>query len=113
MTPARPSWPSEVPDNPGWEYEESVRCVVCPGCAFTFAAIHNDSGTNRYTCPNCEGGLATPEAPSEEVAKALEELVATFVLRIGGKVEKRRAEALTAARLALAKWGATREETKP
>lgn len=35
-----------------WQIEEGVRCVVCPGCAFTFDATHTDPD-GSYSCPNC------------------------------------------------------------
>lgn len=35
-----------------WEIEEGVTCVVCPGCAFTFDAVHTDQD-GTYSCPNC------------------------------------------------------------
>lgn len=36
-----------------WVIIDGVRCVVCPGCAFTFDAIHVDADSGRYSCPNC------------------------------------------------------------
>jgi hypothetical protein len=41
-----------------WAIEEQERCVVCPGCAFTFAACHTDGDTGGYSCPVC--GAHTP-----------------------------------------------------
>lgn len=47
----------------GWDIEEGVRCVVCPACAFTFAAVHEDFGGSGYTCPNCSA--STDDGPDE------------------------------------------------
>ena len=45
---------------------ETVECVVCPSCAFTFDARHSDEGVEpeRYTCPSCEVDalLADPDS---------------------------------------------------
>jgi hypothetical protein len=48
-----------------WEIEEGVRCVVCPACAFTFDAIHKDTGRDGYSCPCCGYGahIDGSEAP--------------------------------------------------
>ena len=36
------------------EYEDGVRCVVMPCCAFTMDACHTDGDDpNTYTCPQC------------------------------------------------------------
>lgn len=36
------------------EREQGVECVVCPVCAFTFDADHeNDTPEGGYTCPLC------------------------------------------------------------
>lgn len=41
-----------------WETEANVLCVVCPDCAFTFDACHeNDTPEGGYSCPVC----AVPE----------------------------------------------------
>lgn len=43
----------------GWQVERGVTCVVCPDCAFTFDADHEDDRPEGgYTCPNC-----SPEEP--------------------------------------------------
>lgn len=37
-----------------WEREAHVTCVVCPHCAFTFDALHeNDTPERGYSCPAC------------------------------------------------------------
>jgi hypothetical protein len=36
----------------GWAVEEAVTCVACPDCAFTFDALHEDTG-GGYSCPAC------------------------------------------------------------
>lgn len=36
-----------------WVIEENVTCVVCPECAFTFAADHVDVDDPIYHCPAC------------------------------------------------------------
>jgi len=40
------------------DYEDGVRCVVMPCCAFTFDACHTDDKSDppTYTCPQCGGG---------------------------------------------------------
>lgn len=38
--------------DPIWEREDGVECVVCPVCAFTFDAAHEDT-TGGYSCPAC------------------------------------------------------------
>lgn len=50
--------PSRTADygTPEWTVEEGVRCVVCPGCAFTFDALHTDTGSDGYSCPCCGFG---------------------------------------------------------
>lgn len=41
-----------LPD--GWVTEDGVRCVVCPTCAFTYDAYHEDtSRPGYYSCPIC------------------------------------------------------------
>jgi hypothetical protein len=47
-------------DNPplrdGWTYAEGVLCVVCPVCAFTFDAFHDQANApepHTYACPDC------------------------------------------------------------
>lgn len=48
----------------GWQVERGVTCVVCPDCAFTFDADHEDDRPEGgYTCPNC-----SPEEPVEGFA---------------------------------------------
>jgi hypothetical protein len=39
------------------DYEDGVRCVVMPCCAFTMDASHTDHGIDppQYTCPCCAG----------------------------------------------------------
>ena len=45
---------SYVDPDPIFELEAAVVCVVCPGCAFTFDAVHeDDDGSRNYTCPVC------------------------------------------------------------
>lgn len=39
---------------PHWEQIEGVVCVVCPDCAFTFGAEHQNTRGGGYTCPNCQ-----------------------------------------------------------
>jgi len=43
----------------GWAVETGVPCVVCPGCAFTFDACHEDASAGGYSCPSC--GYGSPE----------------------------------------------------
>jgi hypothetical protein len=40
-----------------WTTEDNVTCVVCPGCAFTFDAIHTNP-EGGYSCPVCAAVLA-------------------------------------------------------
>lgn len=56
------------------EYEDGVRCVVMPCCAFTFDASHTDDGSDppTYTCP-----LGHPPA----VVEALHEIERMAVAR--------------------------------
>lgn len=35
-----------------WQVTESVTCVSCPECAFTFDADHGEAG-GGYDCPAC------------------------------------------------------------
>jgi NTP pyrophosphatase (non-canonical NTP hydrolase) len=37
----------------GWTVHTGVTCVECPGCAFTFAADHEDHPHGGFSCPNC------------------------------------------------------------
>lgn len=39
--------------DPRWDTEDSVDCVVCPVCAFTFDARHVTDSTGEYDCPVC------------------------------------------------------------
>ena len=43
-----------------WEIERDRTNVVCPECAFSFDAIHQD-GDGGYTCPLCEPAPASGE----------------------------------------------------
>jgi hypothetical protein len=46
--------PSPKESGKVWELEEGVTCVVCPDCAFTFDAVHeNDEPEGTYSCPLC------------------------------------------------------------
>jgi hypothetical protein len=36
-----------------WNVERNVTCVVCPTCAFTFDANHQDVASRGYSCPVC------------------------------------------------------------
>ena len=44
------------------EFENGVRCVTMPCCAFTFDADHTDQDGKTYTCPLCSPA-ASPTAP--------------------------------------------------
>jgi hypothetical protein len=37
----------------GWETARDVACIVCPACAFTFDADHEDWPEGGYSCPAC------------------------------------------------------------
>ena len=50
-----------------WQFEDGVRCVVCPGCAFTFDAGHEDVPGGGYSCPSCGYGDNT-----DHTAEAIE-----------------------------------------
>lgn len=54
-----------------WEIEKGVTCVVCPHCAFTFDATHEDDTPDRgYTCPACPGQPADAAPDHEALARA-------------------------------------------
>lgn len=48
-----------------WEVEHDRTNVVCPDCAFSFDAIHQD-GDGGYTCPLCEPAPASGEPSGAE-----------------------------------------------
>lgn len=48
-----------------WEIERDRTNVVCPDCAFSFDAIHQD-GDGGYTCPLCEPAPASGEPSGAE-----------------------------------------------
>lgn len=54
MTGHRTTQEWRTPFDAEWEIQEGVRCVVCPGCAFTFDATHVTDATGEYDCPACE-----------------------------------------------------------
>ena len=60
--------PMTTPSGLPWEVIRGITCVVCPGCAFTFAAEHTDEpdGT-AYSCPCC--GYGQPEPTEEELER--------------------------------------------
>lgn len=37
----------------GWQLQHGVTVAVCPDCAFSFDAEHEDQETGGYSCPNC------------------------------------------------------------
>ena len=47
---------SDTPVTPisDWQLEPNVTCVVCPRCAFTFDAVHEDVPNGGHSCPLCE-----------------------------------------------------------
>jgi len=42
----------------GWEIERNRTNVVCPDCAFSFDAVHEDDPEGGYTCPVCKPAAA-------------------------------------------------------
>lgn len=50
-----------------WEIEHDRTNVVCPDCAFSFDAIHQDE-TGGYTCPLCEPAPASGEPSGADAA---------------------------------------------
>lgn len=55
-----------------WETEESVTCVVCPTCAFTFDADHTNTVGGGYSCPACHAADLEREVAQEIAKKNLE-----------------------------------------
>ncbi len=37
----------------GWELEHGITVAVCPGCAFSFDAQHEETDGSGYSCPCC------------------------------------------------------------
>jgi hypothetical protein len=54
----------------GWTVERGVTCVVCPDCAFAFAAEHEDEPNGGYSCPNCAERVG--EGAGSEVERLLD-----------------------------------------
>jgi hypothetical protein len=89
------------------EYEDGVRCVVMPCCAFTFDAGHTDdvSGGETYTCPLCND--QGPVADRDALATMLKRLLDVALVDGYGETVRDEAEALLTA------TGGSRPSTPP
>lgn len=57
----------------GWAVECGVTCVVCPGCAFTFDAQHeDDTPDGGYSCPSCHYGVLDSRIAADAAATGRE-----------------------------------------
>lgn len=50
-----------------WVIDDTVTCVSCPDCAFTFDAFHEDA-SGGYSCPACAEARLTAEVARLAVA---------------------------------------------